>query len=135
MTLEDNRNLVLDFYSALKREDYEAAARLCHEDFVFYNQVDTPHLGIEGFLAAEKRNLDAFEGYSTTIETTAEEDRVVAYVVFEGNQSKDIYGIPTEGAHLRMSMCNLFRIREGTIAEKRAHFDRLDHIEQLSKKV
>lgn len=135
MVLEDNKNVVLNFYDALKREDYEAAARLCHEDFVFYNQVDTPHSGIEGFMAAEKKNLDAFEGYRMTIETTAEEDRVVAYVVFEGNQSKEIYGISPEGAQLRMSMCNLFRIREGKIAEKRAHFDRLDHIEQLSKNV
>lgn len=67
------------------------------------------------------------------IETTAEEDRVVAYIVFEGNQSKEIFGIPPKGAPLRMSMCNLFRIREGKIVEKRAHFDRLDHIEQLSK--
>lgn len=135
MTLEDNKNLVVDFYDALKREDYDAAGRMCHEDFVFYNQVDTPHRGIDGFLAAEKKNLDAFEGYRMAIETTAEEDRVVAYIVFEGNQSKEILGIPPTGARLRMSMCNLFRIKEGKIAEKRAHFDRLDHIEQLSKTV
>ncbi|MFP3459947.1 ester cyclase [Arthrobacter globiformis] len=133
MTLEENKNLVLDFYDALKREDYDAAAQMCHEDFVFYNQVDTPHQGIEGFVAAEKKNLDAFEGYRMAIETTAEEDRVVAYIVFEGNQSMEIYGIPPAGASLRMSMCNFFRINEGKIIEKRAHFDRLDHIEQLRK--
>jgi predicted ester cyclase len=133
MTLEENKNLVLDFYAALKREDYEAAAGICDDDFIFYNQVDTPHHGIDGFMAAEKKNLDAFEGYSMAIETTAEEDRVVAYIVFEGNQSKEIFGIPPAGAHLRMSMCNLFRIKNGKIVEKRAHFDRLDHIDQLSK--
>ena len=133
MTLEENKNLVLDFYDALKREDYDAAAQMCHEDFVFYNQVDTPHQGIEGFVAAEKKNLDAFEGYRMAIETTAEEDRVVAYIVFEGKQSREIYGIPPAGTSLRMSMCNLFRINDGKIIEKRAHFDRLDHIEQLSK--
>ena len=132
MTLKENKKLVLDFYDALKREDYDAAARMCHKDFVFYNQVDTPRQGIDGFMAAEKKNLDAFEGYRMAIETTAEEDRVVAYVVFEGNQSKEIYGISPAGASLRMSMCNLFRVTEGKIFEKRAHFDRLDHIEQLS---
>jgi predicted ester cyclase len=133
VTLEENKNLVLDFYAALKREDYDVAAGMCHDEFIFYNQVDTPHHGIDGFMRAEKKNLDAFEGYSMAIETTAEEDRVIAYIVFEGKQSEEIYGIPPAGARLRMSMCNLFRVREGKIFEKRAHFDRLDHIEQLSK--
>lgn len=133
MTLAENKTLVLDFYDALKREDSDSAAAMCHKDFVFYNQVDTPRRGIEGFLAAEKKNLDAFEGYSTVIETIAEGDNVVAYIVFEGDQSGEIFGIPPKGAHLRMSMCNLFRIKDGKFIEKRAHFDRLDHIEQLKK--
>lgn len=133
MGLEENKKLVSSFYDALKRKDLDAAASMCDEDFVFYNQIDTPRNGIQGFLASEQKNLDAFEGYSMDIETIAEGDNVVAYIVFEGNQSREIFGIPPKGAHLRMSMCNLFRIKNGKFIEKRAHFDRLDHMEQLNK--
>ncbi|UZX02893.1 ester cyclase [Arthrobacter sp. CDRTa11] len=133
MGLEENKKLVSSFYGALKRKDLAAATGMCHEDFVFYNQIDTPRNGIEGFLASEQKNLDAFEGYSMEIETIAEGDNVVAYIVFEGNQSREIFGITPKGAHLRMSMCNLFRIKNGKFIEKRAHFDRLDHMEQLNK--
>jgi predicted ester cyclase len=133
MGLEENKKLVVSFYEALKRKDLDAAASLCDEGFVFYNQVDTPRNGIQGFLASEQKNLDAFEGYSMDIETIAEGDNVVAYIVFEGDQSREIFGIPPKGAHLRMSMCNLFRVKNGKFIEKRAHFDRLDHMEQLSK--
>ncbi|CAH0299407.1 hypothetical protein SRABI83_04470 [Arthrobacter sp. Bi83] len=133
MSLKENKNLVLDFYDALRRQDLDAAAAMCHEDFVFYNQVDTPRRGISGFLASEKKNLDAFDGYSMDIETIAEGNNVVAYILFEGDQSGEIFGIPPKGAHLRMSMCNLFRIKDGKFVEKRAHFDRLDHIEQLNR--
>lgn len=133
MSLKENKNLVLDFYDALRRQDLDAAAAMCHEDFMFYNQVDTPRHGISGFLASEKKNLDAFDGYSMDIETIAEGNTVVAYILFEGDQSREIFGIPPKGAHLRMSMCNLFRIKDDKFVEKRAHFDRLDHIEQLNK--
>ncbi|TAP44944.1 ester cyclase [Arthrobacter sp. S39] len=133
MGLEENKKLVVRFYDALKRKDSDAAASLCDEGFVFYNQVDTPRNGIQGFLASEQKNLDAFEGYSMDIETIAEGDNVVAYIVFEGDQSREIFGIPPKGAHLRMSMCNLFRVKNGKFIEKRAHFDRLDHMEQLNK--
>lgn len=131
MTLEENKNVVARLYEALERNDYETVESLCHKDFTFYSQVDTPRPGVEGFIAAEKKHLDAFEGFRMTTETVAEGDRVAAFVIFEGRQSKEIFGIPPEGAKLRMSMCNLFKIRDGKIVEKRAHYDRLDHIEQL----
>ena len=90
MSLEENKKLVVNFYDALKRKDLDAAASLCDESFVFYNQVDTPRNGIQGFLASEQKNLDAFEGYSMDIETIAEGDNVVAYIVFEGDQSREM---------------------------------------------
>lgn len=134
MSQEKNKHLIRRFYEALERKDYETAGSMCHEDFIFYSQIDSPCPGTDGFMAAEKKNLEAFTGFRMTTETVAEGNRVAAYVVFEGNQTKEIFGIPPEGAFLRMSMCNLFTISEGKIIEKRAHYDRLDHIEQLTPK-
>jgi steroid delta-isomerase-like uncharacterized protein len=131
MSIEQNKELVQRFYQALEEENYDAAAQMCHEDFVFYNQIDTPRPGAAGFIAAEKKHLDAFKGFRMQVKTVAEGDQVGAYVEFEGDQSGEFYGVPARGAHLRMSMFNLFTIADGKMIEKRAHYDRLDHIEQL----
>jgi len=135
MSLEQNRNLVSAFYEALNRADFDAVRSMCHEDFVFHNQIDTPHAGAEGFIAAEKKHLDAFANLSMTVEVAvAEGDHVAAYVVTEGDQVGEFYGVPPRGPHLRMSMLNLFTILDGKVVEKRAHFDRMDHVEQLAQK-
>jgi steroid delta-isomerase-like uncharacterized protein len=131
LSVAENKELVVRFYQALERGEYDVAGAMCDQDFVFYSQVDTPRLGVDGFLAAEKKHLEAFRGFRMTIDTVGEADRVAAYVVFEGTQSGAIYGIAPQGKRLRMSMCNLFTIRDGKVVETRAHYDRLDHIEQL----
>lgn len=132
MTLQENKQLVVDFYAALERGDYDAAAAMCHPDFVFYNQVDTPRHGVEGFIEAEKKHLDCFEGFTMkVVDAVAEGDRVAAYVDFEGPQTRPFYGIEPSGRRLHMSMLNLFTVKDGRFIEKRAHYDRYDHMLQL----
>jgi len=131
---QNNRPVVEAFYDALTRHDYEAVAGLCHPEFVFYGQIDTPRPGAEGFIEAEKRHLDVFADLKMVVErTVADGEWVAAYVVVEGDQVGDYYGVPPRGGHLRMSMCNLLRVVDGKVIEKRAHYDRLDHIEQLRR--
>jgi len=132
MGIEKNKEIVHRFYQALEEENCEAIADMCHEEFVFYNQIDTARPGAAGFIAAEKKHLDAFRGFRMRVKTIAEGDQVAAYVEFEGDQSREFYGVPARGARLGMSMFNLFTIADGKVIEKRAHYDRLDHIEQLS---
>jgi len=36
MNIEENKDLVNNFYKAIDREDYDAAAEFLHKDFVFY---------------------------------------------------------------------------------------------------
>lgn len=133
MTIEDNKALVRRFYDAIEREDYEEVAKLCHKDFVFYTQVDTPHQGAEGFIASEKKNFDAFKGFKMPIvRMVAEGDQVSVYLIFEGYQSRDWHGISARGTKLRFSLLMLLRIADGKIIEKRAHFDVSDIIRQLT---
>ena len=131
MSLESNKKAVVDFYKALEQGDYDTVATLCHKDFVFYSQIDTARSGVDAFVAAEKKHLIAYNNIRMQVHCIAEDDRVAAYVVFEGDQVGDFYGVPPRGAHLRMSMGNFFRMLDGKIVEKRAHYDRMDHIEQL----
>ena len=133
MEIEDNKALVRRFYDAIAREDYEEAAKCCHQDFVFYPQLDTPHHGAEGFIASEKKNFDAFKGFKMPIvRMVAEGDQVAAYLIFEGNQTFDWHGIAAMGAKLRFSLLMLLRIADGKIIEKRAHFDVSDIVRQLT---
>lgn len=133
-SIEANKQLVRDFYAALEAEDYAAAARLCHPDFIFYLQMDKPVRGAQGFLASEKKNFDAFPGFSFKIETlVAEADRVAAYLIFDGKHSGGpLDGIAPAGRRLRFSLLMLLKIKDGKIIEKRAHFDRADIHRQLA---
>lgn len=131
MSTSENKNTVVAFYNALNEGDYDLAASMCHEDFVFYNQLDTARPGVEGFIEAEKKHIDAFEGCHFTTETVGEGDKVAAFVITEGKHTGDFYGIKASGRNLRMSMGNFFTFKDGKIIEKRAHYDRYDHLQQL----
>jgi steroid delta-isomerase-like uncharacterized protein len=134
VSIEENKKLVERFYNAINREDFDALYDMCHEGFVFYNQVDTPHRGVEGFIAAEKKNFDAFESFEFPVELmVAEGDRVAAYMTFEGkNQIGECVGVPPAGKDCRFSLLMLLTIADGKIIEKRAHFDTGDIRRQLS---
>lgn len=56
-----NKTLVQEFYDYIQKEDYVEAAKLCHKDFIFYTQLDTPIKGADGFVASEKKNFDGFD--------------------------------------------------------------------------
>lgn len=58
---------------------------------------------------------------------------MAALVEFEGTQTGVFYGIEPRGARVHMSMLNMLTIRNGKIVEKRAHYDRWDHMEQLRR--
>ena len=132
MSIKENKIIVQKFYDALQIGNYDLVKELCHPDFVFYHQIDTPHIGAEGFIASEGKNLAAFSGFSMEIKNLiAEDDKVAAYLVFEGNQSGEIFGHKPQGAKLRFSLMMMLTIKDSKIIEKRAHFDRLDIMNQL----
>ena len=132
MSIEENKKIVQKFYDAIQVGDYELVKELCHPEFVFYHQIDTPHFGAEGFIASEAKNFAAFEGFSMKIENLiAQGNRVAAYLVFEGNQSGETFGHKPAGAKHPFSLMVMLTIKDGKIIVKRAHFDRLDIMNQL----
>ena len=105
MSIEENKKIVQKFYDAIQVGDYELVKELCHPEFVFYHQIDTPHFGAESFIDSEAKNFAAFEGFSMKIENLiAQGNKVAAYLVFEGNQSGEIFEHKPAGAKLRFSL-------------------------------
>ena len=135
MNIEENKDLVNNFYEAIDREDYDAAAEFLHKDFLFYFQVDSPILGVAGFVASEKKNFDAFDPFSFRIqEMLTDGDKVAAYMIFEGKHTKSsVFGIEPKGNFVRFSLLMLLTIQDGKIIEKRAHFDQADILAQVAK--
>ena len=135
MNVEANKELVRQFYDLLEKEDYDAVSALCHHDFVFYFQVDTPIPGAEGFVNSEKKNFAAFQGFTMRIhELIAERDKVVAYMIFEGKHtSAPLMGVEPTGNMVRFSLMMLLTIKDGKVIEKRAHFDQKDILDQLKR--
>jgi steroid delta-isomerase-like uncharacterized protein len=134
MSIASNKKLVQKFYDAINREDFAALDDLCHKDFVFYSQVDTPKLGVEGFVNSEKSAFDGFESFRFPVELmVAEDDKVAVYLIFEGkNQRRATMGAEPHGKDVRISVFCLLTIKDGKIIEKRAHFDVADVRTQLA---
>lgn len=49
---------------------------MCHEQFTFYSQLDTP-LDIDGFLAQEKGSMDGYLGFSLMMLLTIKDDKII----------------------------------------------------------
>lgn len=133
--LEQNKQLVRDFYAAVDREDYAAVSSYLHKDFTFNVQVDHPIPAAEGFVASEKKNFDAFGEFSFRIvDLIAEGNKVAAFMIHEGTHNKNpLMGLKPKGNTIRFSLMMWLTIEDGKIIEKRAHFDRTDIMEQATR--
>lgn len=125
MSTDTNKTVVSSFYEALGRGDFAALGQYCHDDFIFYSQIDTPKPGVDGFIASEKAFFDECVDWRMPIRhMVAEGDKVAAYLVFEGTYA------PTR-KQLHFSLLMLLTLKDGKIIEKRAHFDPMDIGKQM----
>ncbi|WP_280570504.1 ester cyclase [Chromohalobacter sp. 296-RDG] len=134
MSTEANETVVRNFYDAINRGDFGSLDRYCHPEFNFYHQIDTAHPGVEGLIASEKKNFDAFSDWQMPIrEMLAYDDKVMTYMVFEGTHSGEHQGVTPTGRRVRFSLMMMLTIKDGLIVEKRAHFDPMDIRDQLTR--
>lgn len=132
MSVESNKELVRALYEAIGNEDYQALKDFCHEDFVFYPQINTPFPGVEGLIESEKKNFDAFNDFKMPIkELIAEGDLVAAYMEFTGTHTGTFCGIEPTYKKVHFSLMMFLRIKDYKIIEKRSHVDVNDVMRQL----
>ena len=131
---EVNKKIVQRFYELVEQENYAEAKKLCHKDFVFYFQMDTPIYGADGFVESERKNFSAFGHFTMKIHNLlAEGNKVAAYLIFESQHNKaPLMGVSPSGKNIRFSLFMLLTLKDGLIIEKRAHFDRTDILAQAS---
>ncbi|WP_313893269.1 ester cyclase [Psychrobacillus sp.] len=133
MSVEANKELVRRFFETIEEENYDALRDFCHEDYVFYPQINTPFPGVRGLIESEKKNFDAFPGFKMPIvEMVAEGNLVAANFIFEGKHTGIPFaGVSATGKEARFSLMILLSISESKIIEQRSFVDIHDIMRQI----
>jgi ketosteroid isomerase-like protein len=119
-TAERNRSLITDALERLLEGDSEALWRIFDSDITFYEASCLPyggsHCGIDATKAAFARLHDCYSAMHSRMEAVlASRDVVIAY------QTITFTAKPT-GKSGTLTVCELFRFRDGKVIEWRAHY-------------
>ena len=119
----DASALIDRFAAALNAHDIAAFADLLAPDYVNH-QMSAAAPAPSGKSAKQAtvdffaNRLGAMPDLKVSVEAAlASADMAAASFVYEGAQDGAYYGFPPSGRHLRFSSCDIFRIRDGRIAE------------------
>lgn len=130
MSVEDNKQVVARFVEVCQNQhDLAAADVMFHPEFVnHYNPEGRP-------LPATTRPAEAFQRYYAKFltafpdatmqieEQIAERDLVVTRKTFRGTHLGEQWGLPPTGNQVQVEFIDIFRIRDGQLAEHWHHFD------------
>jgi steroid delta-isomerase-like uncharacterized protein len=121
---EDAGAVVERFATALSAHDMAAFADLFAEDYVNHQRsaaAPAPPAGKstkQATLAFFQARLTGIPDLRVSIETSlASGDKAAASFVYEGAHGGVYYGVPPTGRPLRFTSCDIFRVRDGRIAE------------------
>jgi steroid delta-isomerase-like uncharacterized protein len=98
--------------------DLAAADALLHQEFALHTPLPTPGPGIEAMNNVITTCRAAFHGLQVTIEDIkADGDTVTARFTARGVHQGEFMGLPPTGKSITMTGIEMFRIKEGKIAE------------------
>ena len=121
---DDAAVLIQRFAAALSAHDMAAFADLFAEDYVNHQKraaAPPPPAGKsakQGTAAFFQARLTGIPDLRVSIETSfASGDKAAASFVYEGTHSGVYFGVAPTGKPLRFTSCDIFRVRDGRIAE------------------
>ena len=121
---EDAGAVVERFAAALSAHDMAAFADLFAEDYVNHQRsaaAPAPPAGKspkQATLAFFQARLTGIPDLRVSIETSlASGDKAAASFVYEGAHGGVYYGVAPTGRPMRFTSCDIFRVRDGRIAE------------------
>ena len=120
-TPAENTNIAIVrkfFEAGPSRGDLAEADALLHPEFSLHTPLPTPGPGIGAMNNVITTCRAAFHGLHVTIEDImAEGDKVTARFTARGVHNGDFMGLPPTGKTIAMTGIEIFRIKEGKIAE------------------
>jgi steroid delta-isomerase-like uncharacterized protein len=118
-------SLIIAFAKTLTAHDIDGFAALFADDYANHQMsaaAPKPAPGLSakqatvGFFAARLKGLPDL---SVAIEASlASSDMAAASFVYTGTHQGEYFGVPPTGKSLRFTSCDIFRIRDGRIAEQ-----------------
>jgi steroid delta-isomerase-like uncharacterized protein len=132
MSIEENKAIVRKFFEeGPSKGNIRAANELLSPDFVMH--IPLPACpGIEGINEVITTCRAAFEHLNVTVEDMiAEGDKVVARFVARGIHTGNFMALPPTGKSVTMTGIEIFRIKDGKIAELWGEVNLLGLMQQL----
>jgi predicted ester cyclase len=130
MTLEENKQVVRTFVEVVQDgHDLAFADQVFHRDFVNHyapeGRASLPgESAVEHFRRFYGMLLAAFPDASMRIdEQIAERDLVATRKTLRGTHRGELWGIPPTGRTVEWEFVDIFRVRDGQLAEHWTHMD------------
>jgi steroid delta-isomerase-like uncharacterized protein len=116
---EGNKALIRRYYDELWNAwKFELAEEFIDQDFRFRGSLGRMVAGRGGLVGYMKHVQSAFPDYYNSIEELiAEDDRVVARLIYTGTHRGEIFGIAPTGHRIRYAGVGIFQIDGGRIIE------------------
>jgi len=138
MTLEQNKQAVLEAFRVIETGDTAVADRIIAPDFINREADDDPNRP-DGGLRGSARLIATSRWFSETFsdlrfdhhEVVAEDERVVLVTTMTGTHTGTLNGIPPTRKRFQQRQFHLFRMRAGQIVEHLALRDDLAMLHQL----
>jgi steroid delta-isomerase-like uncharacterized protein len=106
------------FTDANDGQRYDLLDELCHPDVLIHDPFSGDHRGVAAFRGLLAFFRQAFGEQRTDLnEVVAEGDLVAVLHTHNARHTGDFMGVPPSGAWVRVTGVELFRMREGRIAE------------------
>jgi ketosteroid isomerase-like protein len=138
MSLEQNKQVVLESFRILKTGDLAAADRIIAPDFINReadDDPDRPDRGLRGpaaLIATSRWLSETFSGLSFDHhEVIAEDERVVVMATMTGTHTGSVQGVSPTHKRFQQRQCHLYRMRAGQIVQHSALRDDLGLLRQL----
>ena len=138
MSLEQNKQAVLESFRVLETGDLTAADRIIAPDFINREADDDPDRpdrglrGPAGLIATSRWLSETFSDLRFGhLEVVAEDERVVVVATMTGTHTGTVQGIPPTRNRFQQRQFHLFRMRAGQIVEHLALRDDLGLLRQL----
>ena len=130
MSIEQNKALMQRFLDSSIANDPVDLVGLLAADFVAH--IPPGPSNPEGFVKHNSYFNEAFTDRQIIVEDLiAEGDKVIARIVWSGNQTGEFMGMPPSGKHVEISATITERIQGGKLVEHWSLFDRMAMMQQL----
>lgn len=132
MSVEENKAVARRVYELLDERNVEALKSLTDAGFIDHNPMPGQAPGVEGEIEIVAMFTHAFPDFTHRVEDQlADEDRVMTRYTWRGTHRGEFAGIAPTGKRVEVSGIEVFRVRNGKIAEVWRCEDNLSLLQQL----